>query len=79
MSAHRPVMKLGILALASFLASQPALADVVTAPGVIQLAELIVAPDKGAQNLRPVRVASVIRQARIRMARQSIPRRKNMA
>ena len=47
MSAHRPVMKLGILALASFLASQPALADVVTAPGVIQLAELIVAPDKG--------------------------------
>ena len=47
MSAHLPVMKLEILLLASLLASQPALSEVVTAPEAIQLAELIVAPDKG--------------------------------
>lgn len=47
MSAYFSEMKLGFLALASLLSSQPALSELVAVPEVIQLAELIVTPDNG--------------------------------
>lgn len=46
MLANSPALRLGIFAVASLLACQPVLSDVVTGE-VIYLAELIVAPDKG--------------------------------